>query len=186
MKILVAEDDPIARMLLTATLGQQGHTVCPTADGEEAWAAIQQGDHSILITDYLMPRIDGFELARRVRARPPGPYLYLILLTTEGSKASLLSAIQAGVDDFIAKPFDPELLNARLHVAERILGLRQHIHHLEGLLPVCAWCKKMRDEQGNWEVMETYLVRHSQVRLTHGMCPECQRSFVSEATHRSP
>lgn len=181
MKILIADDDEISRLLLAATLQRQGHAVTAVADGDEAWAALQREPFGVLITDYLMPRVDGFALVRRLRARPPGAYLYIILLTTEGGKTNLLSAGEAGVDDFIAKPFDPDLLGARLHVAQRILGLHHHVQRLEGLLPVCAWCKNIRDEGSNWQPIERYLTQRLEARLTHGICPDCLAKLKADA-----
>lgn len=184
MKILIAEDDVISLRLLDATLRHQGHAVISTADGEDAWMTSQHAPFDVLITDYLMPRLDGFALVRRLRERARvsagAPYLYIILLTIAGGKTNLLSAIDAGVDDFMEKPFDADLLAARLHVAERILGMHEHIHRLEGLLPVCSWCKRMRDEQSNWQPLEQYLAQRTDARVTHGICPECASKVMAE------
>ncbi len=189
MKILIAEDDVISLRLLGATLTHQGHAVTATADGEDAWTTLQRAPFDVLITDYLMPRLDGFALVRRLRERARAsagePYLYIILLTIAGGKANLLSAIDAGVDDFMEKPFDAELLATRLHVAERILGMHEHIHRLEGLLPVCSWCKKMRDEKSNWQPLEQYLAQRTEARVTHGICPECASKVLADIRPKS-
>jgi PleD family two-component response regulator len=99
------------------------------------------------------------------------------LLTILGGKTNYLEAMNAGADDFITKPFDSEQLAARLHVAERILGLRKHVTQLEGLLPICACCKKIRDEQSHWQQIETYVEQHSQARFSHSICPECAEKY---------
>ncbi len=176
MKILIADDDVISLRLLDATLRHQGHAVTAVADGEEAWTKLQRTEFDVLITDWLMPQLDGFALARRLRegAEPGTPYVYVILLTVAGGKSNLLSAIDAGVDDFMEKPFDAELLAARLHVAARVLRIHERVHRLEGLLPMCSWCRRLRDEQGRWQPLEQYFTQRTNARVTHGICPECQ------------
>lgn len=176
MNVLVADDDGISRLLLEATIARLGHDVTTVVDGEAAWTALERGAFAVLITDLLMPRLDGFELVRRVRARAQESYLYVILLTTAGGKVNLLNAIDAGVDDFVTKPFDPQLLAARVHVAERIVGVHRRAWQLEGLLPICAWCKRIKDGQSQWTRIEQYLADRSEARFSHGICPECSAS----------
>ena len=122
MKILIAEDDTTSRLLFSATLRKLGHTVTAVEDGRKAWEAWRQNDYSLLISDWMMPHIDGLQLCRMVRAEPTLQYTYIILLTAMDSKGSYLEGMDAGADDFITKPLDEEHLAARLRVAERILG----------------------------------------------------------------
>lgn len=182
MKILIADDDVISLRLLDATLRHQGHAVTTAADGEEAWTKLQRSEYDVLITDWFMPQLDGFALVRQLResAHPDTPYVYVILLTVAGGKSNLLSAIDAGVDDFMEKPFDAELLAARLHVAARVLRVHERVHRLEGLLPMCSWCRRMRGEQDNWQSLEEYLSQRTDARVTHGICPDCQAKLVTE------
>ncbi|SDA13250.1 response regulator receiver modulated diguanylate cyclase [Nitrosospira sp. Nsp18] len=139
MKILIAEDDTTSRLLFSATLRKLGHTVTAVEDGHEAWKAWQQGEYPLLISDWMMPNIDGLQLCRMIRGEPGLQYTYVILLTSLDSKGSYLEGMDAGADDFITKPFDEEQLAARLRVAERILGLHNRLHiqathdHLTGV-----------------------------------------------------
>jgi phosphoserine phosphatase RsbU/P len=181
MKILIAEDDTVSGLTLEGALKAKGHECTNVTDGRQAWTTLQHSPFSVLITDYRMPEMDGFELARRIRAANRPDYTYIILLTAQSSRANYLEAIQAGVDDFLSKPFDPDLLHARLHVAERIVNLRQHVKRLEGLLPICASCKKIRDAQDAWHPIEVYIARHSEAKFTHGLCPACAAKFLSDA-----
>lgn len=182
MKILIADDDVISLRLLDATLRHQDHAVTTAADGEEAWTKLQRAEYDVLITDWCMPQLDGFALVRQLResARAATPYVYVILLTVAGGKTNLLSAIEAGVDDFMEKPFDTELLAARLHVAARVLRVHERVHRLEGLLPMCSWCRRMRGDQDNWQSLEEYLTQRTDARVTHGICPECQAKLVAD------
>ncbi|MCI0461690.1 MAG: response regulator, partial [Gemmataceae bacterium] len=125
MKILVAEDNAFYAHMLEASLRDWGYEVATARDGAEAWRALNQPDHPRLaILDWLMPELDGLELCRRVRSVVGREPTYLILLTGKGGKDDLVVGLQAGADDFIAKPFDPEELRVRIGVGRRILDLQ--------------------------------------------------------------
>lgn len=182
MKILIAEDDASSRMILKAMLQKAGHEVFAMENGRTAWDSWRLEFCPVVISDWEMPELDGLGLCRQIRSKGDERYTYFILLTARGGKANYLEAMEAGADDFLTKPADDEQLLARLHVAQRILGLRKHVKNLETLLPVCAWCKKIRDEDGEWTQMETYISRqNSDARFTHGSCPECAANFLKQA-----
>src|SRR5580693_9352810 len=145
MKILIAEDENISRMVLEASLKKRGHEVAAVENGLKAWEAFQKEYFPVMISDWMMPEMDGLALCREVRRSPRDRYTYLVLLTALEGKTNYLEAMDAGADDFITKPFDADQLTARIHVAARILGLHKHVRQLEGLLPICAGCKKIRD-----------------------------------------
>ncbi|MEO9061137.1 MAG: diguanylate cyclase [Nitrosospira sp.] len=128
MKILIAEDDTPSRLVFGAILRKLGHAVTAVADGREAWKAWQQNDYPLVISDWMMPDIDGLELCKMIRAEHSLQYTYIILLTSMDGKGSYLEGMKAGADDFITKPFDEEYLATRLHVAERILALHKTLH----------------------------------------------------------
>jgi two-component system cell cycle response regulator len=152
MKILIAEDDTTTRLIFGATLRKMGHTVTAVEDGGKAWKAWQQEEYSLLISDWIMPEIDGLELCKRIRAQPSLQYTYIILLTSMDGKGSYLEGMDAGADDFITKPFDEEQLAARLRVAERIIALHQKLHiqathdHLTGMWNRAAIMGHLRGE----------------------------------------
>jgi two-component system chemotaxis response regulator CheY len=128
MKILIAEDDTTSRLLFCATLRKLGHTITAVEDGHKAWEAWRREGHPLIISDWMMPDMDGLQLCRMIRAEPSLQYTYIILLTSLNSKGSYLEGMNAGADDFITKPFDEEHLAARLRVADRILALHQKLH----------------------------------------------------------
>jgi two-component system, NtrC family, sensor kinase len=128
MKVLIAEDDPISRRLLQGHLEKWGHAVTAAADGDEAWRFFQQGSYPLVISDWIMPAIDGPELVRRIRASQRPGYVYVILLTAKAQKADVVQGMEAGADDFVAKPFDHEELRVRVRQGERIVRLE---HTLE-------------------------------------------------------
>ncbi len=182
MKILIAEDDATSRLLLQATLEMLGHEVTAAEHGEQALTCWLAGDFPVVISDWLMPRMNGLELCRAIRATNRPTYTLIIMLTSLGGKANYLEAIHAGADDFLTKPCDEEQLAARLLVAERILGLRHHVSQLEQLLPICAYCKKIRDDHDQWQPVEGYIAEHSEARtkFSPGIGPACLKKFEAE------
>lgn len=178
MRILLVEDEAVARDALRAMIAAQGHQVVTATGGAEAWGQWQLAGYRVVVADWIMPEVDGLELCRRIRAQRARPYTYFLLETIRSGTASYLEAMAAGVDDFISKPIVPEELVARLRVAERILGLREELLALEGLLPICSYCKRMRDEDGNWTSFERYVEARSTAQFSHGICPECYQNHV--------
>jgi len=176
--VLVVDDDPVSSAQLSALAKAAGYSAHVVQNGREAWDALQLARYRVVISDWYMPELDGVELCRRVRARRNEPYIYFILVTSRGGKQQYLTGMQAGADDFIAKPVDPDELQARLGVAERILGLRKELQQLEGLLPICSYCKKIRNEHGEWETLETYIEQHFQTAFSHSICPDCYTKHV--------
>src|SRR5258705_13775319 len=124
MRILIAEDDTTSRIIRDESLTRLGHEVVAVTNGQEAWAIFQQDHVSLVISDWMMPDLDGLELCRRIRAENRPRYTYIILLTALEGKESYLEAMEAGADDFATKPLDPDQLHARLRGAERSLGLQ--------------------------------------------------------------
>src|SRR5436305_12792764 len=125
MKVLVADDDPVARLQLERFLAKWGHEVVTAADGAAAWELFRGGDFPLVITDWMMPRVDGLELLRRIRAHPRPGYVYAILLTALSQKRELVQGMEAGADDFLSKPFDVDELRVRLRQGERVVGLER-------------------------------------------------------------
>jgi DNA-binding response OmpR family regulator len=127
MKILIADDDAVSRLLLNSALSKLGHDVRQVENGKDAMATWEKSQPSLIISDWMMPDLDGLELCRKVRARELAAFTYIILVTARTGKANYLEAMDAGVDDFITKPFANDELAARVHVAERILGLHENL-----------------------------------------------------------
>jgi len=178
MRILLAEDDAVAGRMLLAILTAQGHDVAVAENGLEAWKLWEPSRHRVVVSDWLMPGMDGIELCRKIRAQPPGPYTYFVMQTIRTGLGNFLEAMKAGVDDFITKPIVPEELVARLEVAERILGLREALLTLEGLLAICSYCKRLRDVDGAWMPLERYVESRSSARFSHGVCPDCYEKYL--------
>jgi len=187
VRILIAEDNRAAKLVLRAALQRLGHEVVAVEDGQAALESLEQRSFPLVISDWMMPRLSGLELCRAVRGREaerlaegkkPG-YTYLILLTALDGKADYLEGMDAGADDLLIKPLDNDQLAARLRVAGRILDLIKETQQLEGLLPICSYCKKIREGDENageavsWVPVESYVSSRSEVSFSHGVCPSC-------------
>jgi DNA-binding response OmpR family regulator len=193
MKALIADDDLTYRRMLQALLGKWGYDLVVAADGDAAWQVLHAPDApQIAILDWMMPGKDGVEICRQIRESSQSDPKYIILLTSKGEKKDIVSGLDAGADDYITKPFESEELRARVQVGERILRLQSElarrvkelqealdqIETLEGILPICMYCKKIRNDQNYWQQVETYITQHSQAEFTHGLCPECFEKHI--------
>ena len=179
MKILAVEDDPLTQMVLEASLRQLGHEVTVVGDGELAWERLRRGGgERVVVSDWLMPGLNGLELCGRLRAAGLD-YTYFILLTQQSAnEENQETALAAGVDDFLVKPVNARELRLRLRVAERILGYTRQVRQLESFLPICSYCKNVRDDKNYWQAIETYMHKHVGTDFSHGVCPECYESQV--------
>lgn len=182
MKILAVEDDAVARAVLRQALLRLGHDVTEAQDGNQAWERLQNDGARVVVSDWTMPGSDGLDLCRRIRRRSDGDYVYFILLTgRDATSENQKEAADAGVDDFLTKPLDFSELWTRLRVAERILRYTTQVRQLEQMLPICSYCKKIRDDQNYWQQIESYISERTGSDFSHSVCPDCyQRVIVPE------
>jgi phosphoserine phosphatase RsbU/P len=193
MRILVAEDDPVSRLLLETHLKRWGHEPVATTDGNAAWEIMQREDAPALaILDWMMPGLDGVEICRRARGRTGARPLYVILLTARTDRQDTIDGLDAGADDYVTKPFDAAELQARVSVGVRVVELQgelaariaeleqalARVDQLHGMLPICSYCRKVRNDSDSWQQMEAYVSAHSNVRFTHGVCPACVKTVL--------
>ncbi len=181
MKILVADDDPVSVKVLEFTLAHYGHEVRVAETGVEAWEMFDADPVRVIVSDWMMPGMDGLELCQKVRGRVRTEYTYFILLTAIGTgREKLRLAMDAGIDDFMAKPLDREAIMMRLRVAERIIEFTTQIRQLKELIPICMYCKRVRDDSNYWQQVESYIHEHTGSNFSHGICPECFHSKMVE------
>lgn len=182
MRVLVVDDEPVARLTLERILSDQGYEPLVVENGAQAWQVFQNIVVPLVITDWVMPDLDGLELVRRIRGAARSSYTYAILLSAKEGRTSFLQGMEAGADDFLSKPIDRETLLARLRVAERILGLERTVTQLKELLPVCSYCQSIRADDDTWQPIDRYLAAQTNTRLSHGVCPTCaDRHFAPAA-----
>ncbi|HWG42644.1 MAG TPA: response regulator [Gemmataceae bacterium] len=195
MDILIAEDDQISRRMLEVTLGKWGHRVLVADDGLTAYETLNRDEAPRLaILDWMMPYMDGLTICRRLRENPAKRSTYLILLTARGEKKDIVAGLDSGADDYITKPFDRDELQARVNVGLRMAALQQslaervveleaalkRVKQLQGLLPICCYCKCIRNDGNYWQRVEEYIGEHSDAQFSHGICPKCFDTVVKE------
>ena len=193
MKILIAEDDLTSRRRLEAVLTKWGYEVVSCSNGKQAWERLQNANTpKLAILDWVMPEMGGIEVCRRLRELDTQDPVYVLLLTVRKEKENIICGLEAGADDYITKPFEPDELQARIRVGCRVLQLQeklvnhikdlqdslQHIKTLQGILPICSYCKNIRDDKNYWEEVEEYVIKHSNVDFTHSICPKCYEKHV--------
>ncbi len=193
MKVLLAEDELVSRCLLEAAVAGWGYEVVTAEDGNRAWELLQGPEAPRLaVLDWMMPGLTGVEVCRRLRDLPGSQASYVLLLTSRDAPEDVVAGLDSGASDYLTKPFNRQELQARLRVGRRIVELQQsladrvrqleqalaQVRELQGLLPICCYCKKVRNDDNYWQQVEHYLAEHSSVRFSHGICPDCVREKV--------
>jgi DNA-binding response OmpR family regulator len=188
MHIVIADDDPIARTLAAHALAPCGVPLTQVDSGEAVWRAVKNRTvPTVLILDRMMPGFDGVEFCVRARALSAVPPLYILMVTSAGETADVTAGLDAGADDYVVKPFKAAELRARAQVGLRIVTLQEsvtrrveeleqalaNVKQLRGLLPMCAYCKKIRVDDKYWQQLEGYLSDHTEAEFSHGICPTC-------------
>jgi CheY-like chemotaxis protein len=191
-RILIAEDHYVSRHLLERNLTNWGFQVITAEDGEAALRVLEsEAAPPLAIIDWMMPKLDGLEVCRRVRAQTDRPYIYLVLLTAKSHKEEIATGLEAGADDYVIKPFDPDELRARLKVGQRVVELERQlakrvnqlesalsdVKKLKRLIPICMYCKSVRDDQDYWHEIEEYIHHETGSDFSHGICPACMEKL---------
>lgn len=191
MEILLADDDRVLRVMLRKQLAGWGYEPLEAADGDAAWNLLSAPrPPRLALLDWEMPGREGVEICREYRElseKENRPLTFLIILTARRGQQDVIAGLDSGAHDFIKKPVDIGELRSRLAVGRRLVEaedrLRQameQIQQLQGLLPICSGCKKIRDDTGYWTQIETYISRYSTAEFSHSFCPECLQRLYPE------
>jgi sigma-B regulation protein RsbU (phosphoserine phosphatase) len=193
MRILIAEDDPVSRYVLEAMLKNWAYDLVVTSTGLEAWDALQaENAPQLAVLDWMMPGMDGVDVCRNLRSTMPAKPAYVILLTAKAEKNNIVEGLEAGANDYVIKPFAREELRARVAVGARVIQLQNdlalrvkeaqdalsQVKQLQGILPICSHCKKVRDDSNYWQQVESYVSAHSEAQFSHSICPDCYERVV--------
>ncbi len=193
MTVLVADDHDVNRKLLRTLLSADGYDVVEAADGTEALQFLRNAHQPIVgLIDWEMPQVEGIEVCRQARILNPETPLFLILVTVRDTKQDVVAGLEAGANDYITKPFDKTELLARVKIGSEMVELQQtltqrvnelkealiSVKQLSGLLPICSYCKKIRDDQNYWQQVEAYVGKHSEAKFSHSICPTCYEDIV--------
>ncbi len=195
MKVLCVEDNKTMSYILSALMEKWGYHPLMASNGKEALKHLSGDEPPMLIlTDWMMPEMNGLELIKEIRHSDPSPGRYIIILSARTEKNQIVEGLEAGANDYIQKPFDSAELKCRVDIGRRTLEL-QHtlsakiaelnlaldtIKTLEGLIPICMYCKKIRTDDDYWEQIESYIEKHSDAKFTHGICNDCMKKIMKE------
>jgi CheY-like chemotaxis protein len=195
IQALVADDDRVAREIVARTLARWNFELTAVADGSEAWSFLERTNRPTLaILDWMMPGLDGAEICRKVRAERPLANVHLMLLTSLETRQDIVAGLDAGAHDYLVKPCDPDELRARVQVGVRVLTLQERlaervaaledalskVKRLQGLLPICSYCKRIRGDDQYWQSVDAYLAEHTEAQFSHGICPPCFQKAQEE------
>jgi sigma-B regulation protein RsbU (phosphoserine phosphatase) len=187
-KVLIAEDHPATRFMLSSLLQRHGYDVDAVGDGVSALESLSQPDGpAIALLDWGLPNQTGLEICRNLRRQYRQRFVYIIIVTARDTVEDLAEAFEAGADDFIRKPFDSVEVLARLRSGQRIVELEhrlssriveceealENVRKLKRLLPICMYCKKVRDDSRYWQEIDLYIHEQTGTDFSHGICPEC-------------
>lgn len=197
MRILTADDDAMLRHGLSVQLQRWGYEPVVCANGDEARAVLLSANPpQLAILDRSMPGAGGIELCAEIRADERLRAMYVILLTAHDTRDDILHGLDGGADEYLTKPLDWEMLQARLRSGARIATLQHklalhvkelqgalaNVKQLSGLLPMCSYCKRIRDDGDYWQQLETYLSHHTEAEFSHGICPTCLDQVTKDFT----
>ena len=197
MKILIAEDDYTSRLMLQVILEKWSYKVVTAENGIEAWKILQQKEPpQIAILDWEMPEMDGLGVCKRARALERDNPIYIIMLTARTTKKDIVHGLDTGADDYITKPFDEKELRARVRVAERMVSIQEsltdtvdelrqaldHVHTLQGILPICMHCHGIRSDDEACHKLEQYIESNTTAKFSHSVCPDCMEKHYSDIT----
>ena len=195
VSILIAEDDRIMRKLLVTHLESWDYRVIATEDGVECLSAFESEENiSLAILDWMMPGMDGPEVCRRIK-QAGGSFVYVMMLTAMTEKEQIVKALSTGADDYLAKPWNPAELEARIRAGLRVVKLESalrmktdklqqaldRVESLRDILPICTRCHKTRNDTNYWRSVEEYFETYSHTRSTHGICPDCAKQVAEPA-----
>jgi phosphoserine phosphatase RsbU/P len=197
VRVLIAEDDIVTATVVSKLLRAADYDVTIVGDGPSALAALADDNPpEVALVDWMLPGIDGPDICAAMRRENRPVRTYLILLTARSSHEDVVRGLEAGADDYLVKPFNPEELRARVKAGMRIATLQQkltaHVEELQaalasvktlsGLLPICGYCNSIRDDDDYWYRVEEYVAQHTDAQFSHGICPTCLKKVLPADT----
>jgi sigma-B regulation protein RsbU (phosphoserine phosphatase) len=205
-KILVTDDSLVARTACSNQLNEAGYQVVFAQNGIEAVEAVKRESPDLILMDVVMPEMNGVEACRKIKDLESARDIPIIMVTSMADVETLHSAFEAGAVDYVTKPIEPIELMARIRSALRLkaeMDARKkreqeltkknqelesalsEIKTLRGFIPICAWCKKIRNIEGYWEQMEHYIEQHSQATFSHSICKECAAKQLKKSKNKT-
>ncbi|MCP4348847.1 MAG: response regulator [Desulfobacterales bacterium] len=202
--VLVIDDNIQNLQVLSEMLRSRNYKVATVKDGFKALKFAKTKNPDIILLDIIMPEMNGFEVCRQLKSKDNTKDIPIIFISALNETEDIVKGFRAGGADYITKPFQSEEVLARVEVHLNLRRLQKHLQEknaqlkdalekvktLKGLIPICANCKKIRDDKGYWHQVEAYIRKHSEAKFSHGICSECLKKLYPEVyekkKHRFP
>ncbi len=180
--ILIIDDSVKNLKLITHFLEDRGYETMTAQNGRDGLQKAARGKPDLILLDIMMPDMDGNEVCRRLQSIEHTRDIPIIFLTAKGATEDIVQGFRDGAVDYVLKPFQPEELAARVNTHIRLKNTiaalesaLKEIKTLRRMLPICCICKKIRNDTGYWNQIESYITAHSETEFTHSICPDCAR-----------
>ncbi|MBU0992759.1 MAG: response regulator [Proteobacteria bacterium] len=178
--ILIVDDNPQNIKVLGTIIGKAGYEVAIAMKGKDALLMLEKETPDLILLDIMMPEMDGYEVCAHIKSNKKTCDIPVIFLTAKRETDDLVRAFNVGGVDYVTKPFNANelLMRVRTHVELKLA--REEIRTLKGIIPICANCKKIRDDKGFWDQVETYITKHTEAKFSHGLCPVCEKNLYGD------
>ncbi len=194
----MVDDVPKNLQVLGNILSKEGYKISAALNGEQALKILQKAKPDLILLDIMMPGLSGYDVLEKIRADETVRDIPVIFLTAKTEKEDIIQGIEMGAMDYVTKPFNSTELLARVnnhielklardklqHMNQELRSALDQIKTLKGLVPICANCKKIRDDDGFWQEVEHYISAHTEADFSHGICPDCMKELYPQVYGR--
>ena len=178
--ILIVDDNSQNLQFLGKMMAENGYEPALARSGSQALDFIFKEKPELVLLDIMMPEMDGYEVCRELKSQKLTAHIPVIFLTAKIETEDIVKGFETGAVDYVTKPFKSAELLARVKTHIELKRAREEIRTLRGIIPICAKCKKIRDDEGYWKQIETYIEKHSDALFSHGLCPECSKDIYGD------
>jgi CheY-like chemotaxis protein len=178
--VLIVDDNPRNLQFLGSILVENEYDLAVSTSGIQVFEFLENKKPDIILLDIMMPEMDGYEVCKKLKTDPNTKDIPVIFLTAKSEMSDIIRGFEVGAVDYVTKPFNSAELLARTKTHIALKRAREEINTLRGIIPICAQCKKIRDDEGVWNRIELYIEKHSEALFSHGMCKECEQELYGD------
>lgn len=178
--ILIVDDNPRNLQVLGAIMSEAGYNVAVVIKSPQALTFCEKERPDLILLDVMMPEMDGYEVCQKLKENKRTKAIPVIFITAKREEEDIVKGFDVGGVDYVIKPFNIRELLARVKTHIELRQAREEIKTLRGIIPICSTCHKIRDDEGYWQQVDGYLKEHSEVEISHGICPECVKKLYGD------
>jgi len=178
--ILIVDDNSTNIQLLGNLMERNDYKVAIAMNGKQALNFMKTNSPDLILLDVMMPEMSGYEVCKKLKENKDTEHIPVIFLTAKSDTDDLVKGFEAGGIDYVAKPFNSVELLARVKTHIKLKKTIEENLSLKGIIPICAKCKKIRDDEGYWQQVEVYIEKHSKAEFSHGLCLECNEELYGD------